>query len=548
MRLEDARNYAPMPKHRYDALMDAARGVKEEPVKRKHISAVLIAAALIVLLAATALAVANRAGLMEFFQSWTEREIPVVPKEITYALTGEDALLRMEYDDFIVTVPEAMAEGDDYYFNTTLELKPGVRGRLVDMLMPELTANAEAANDLPVYYVDTCVVYGNRLDDMADRKANEDGSISTISYLSIDEAADTAQMYYRIAYVRTGPGEAPDGTAPKVAYLPFTIPMPEAKETRVLAEPVRLDDLGIVVDELYFKLVGMKGLCYAFLRCEGGEAVDYMMPWYNGMAFRLRDRSGGVMANSMNVSWQHGSYATGGATLYGAYVNGWSYREMDALPDSVILEVYSAETGKVYGSAEVRLTTGTLDLERLAPYWESPEDVRDYRDLILPGEAYPRIGPSYLSTEDAGGVQLYRDPTDPASLIGHYYSGLKVDPNIRYGEWTTVSFGDSWPTGMHGYVRSEYVQGDADAVRAGIPVAKILGQTGAHTDVRVRADAMSTITAKVDAGETVYAVGEADGWVHIAREERAVDRTVMRIIGFVPKEALALTGERVTME
>ena len=523
----------------------ALQKMEEKPMKRKSFSVVLIAALVIVALAATALAVANRAGLLDFFSSWKEQDIPQTPTEFTQVLNGEAPLLREEYDDFIVTVTEAAGDRRTYYFNTTIELKPGVPGHLVDIDYAHGPDGIDAAifaeDGLPVYFVRDYIYHGEAICDSGDRMRNEDGSISSVNVIDLIEAGEVARMGCYVTYVKSESGVLPDEAATHTVILPFEIPMPTPVDTRKLAEAVTFEALGITLDELYFKKIGDVIYCFTFLQYQGGAPVDYKLPYgpdRNGLSVRVINEDGEVLIYDLNCRWDSGTYFSG------YNISGYTTEIIDKLPDRVTLEVIDEKGGVFYQSATVDLTPGQIAQDDLSVYWERPEMMLDQRDMYFSWSDMSFVTEyAYLST-DQDSIPIYLDPRDPSTLVGNYYSGLKVQPNITFDGWSSVYYyGDDYNTSIKGYVRSEFVVTDADAMIPGIPIALLNEQAGESVDVRIRPTEASTVWAKLTGQDQVLVIGETDGWYQIAREEGGF----MRVIGYVPAEALTLTEERVSM-
>lgn len=522
--------------------LKALQKMEEKPVKHKSFSVILIAALVIIAMAATALAVANRAGLLYFFSSWKEQDIPQTPTEFTQVLNGDTPLLRTEYDDLIVTVTEAAGEGRWYYFNTTIELKPGVEGYLVNMSSANsdvLSLVANAKHDKPVYIVDDYIMHGEATCDSGDRTQNEDGSVSSLNIIYLVEAADVAQMGCYITYVKSEPGVLPDGTDNHTTIIPFEIPMPKPTDTRKIVEPVSFEELGITLDELYFKKTQEAIYCFTYLQYEGGEQVGYKLPYgRNQLTLRVLDENGEqVLIPRLRCEWVSGTYFSG------YNVSGFDIQNMDTLPNRVVLEVIDDISGIIYESVTIDLLPGELALENLSAYRESPEAMLDLHDMCFPWSDIWFNGEyGYLSADEKG-AQIYIDPRDPSTLVGTFYSGLKVRPNITYKGWTTIYFGDSDNTYTRGYILSDSLVHAREDARPGIPVGHVNGDAGEMIGVRMRPTEASTVQAAVAGLEEVLVVGEMNGWYHIARE----DEYGMRVIGYVPVELISLTEERVSM-
>lgn len=507
--------------------------MEEKPVKRKSYTAVLIAALLIVALAATAFAVANRARLFDFFDSWREQEIPQTPTEFTQVLSGDAPLLSASFDDLIVTVTEAAGDGDWYYFNTTIELKPGVAGRINAPGSEPIGSIINTKDGQSVYFVRDYMMHEDRFCDSGDWKVNEDGSISSVNVIKLVEAADTARMSCYITYVKAEPGALPDETGTHTTLLPFEIPMPAPVETWKVAEPVSLEELGLTLDELYFKKAQDATYCFTYLRYEGGAAVDYKLPYgYYGLTLRVLREDGEILIPRLQCEW-----------IQDTYFSGYNALELETLPERVILEVIDENSEKVYGKATITLTRGELALDELAKYREHPEMMLDLRDMYFPWSDIPFVTDyAYISTgEDSAPV--YLDPRDPSTLVGTYYSGLELVPNITFNGWTSVYIDDWGNTKIKGYIRSEFLVRAPEEARPGIPVAVVNGLAGESVDVRIRPDEASAVQAMVVAQDRVLIIGEMNGWYHIAREED--DFT--HVIGFVPTSALTPLEERVSM-
>lgn len=528
MKRGDLKNYAPMPAHCYHKLMDAANSVQEEPIKSKSLSPALLIALLIVLFTVTAIAMAQRAGVLDFFASWKDQGIPQTPAAFDRETAEGEILLQFVYDDLVVKVTDVVRDGDDYYINTTIELQEDIPGHLVDIDAPdakeEIDMALHAKDGLPVYYVRSYVLHGDSQSDSGDRIVNPDGSISALHVIRIMEASNVANMQCYVTYVKAEPGRKPVETSVHAKYIPFVLPLPEAIESRGSWHRTEIDSLGIWLDALYMKRTTQGVQCFSYIEYLGGEPVDFKLPFgRRGLTLRMTDaETGAIIVPRLNVEW-----------IADAKFCGYNVVHLDRLPSTVTIDAIDENDGTLYGSINMEMEQSTFAGERLGGYVDNSNQMPDLRDMYFPWSDMRFVADTaYVMTGGQDSAPIYLDPTDDTTLVGHYYTGLAVSPNITYDGWTSVYFGDRDSTGTKGYIRSTYL--------VELPQeSSHYGYAKAQTDVRIRPSKSSAIKTTLIPTERIILMGKMDGWYHIAREEEGI----IRVIGYVPCDAIVQTTE-----
>lgn len=533
--------YGPQTEEFHRILVNAFER-EENHMKRKSLTAIFLTALLIIALAVTAFAVANRAGLLDFFETWDNNDITQTPTVITHSLSSGAPLLVATFDDLIVTVTEAVGEGEWYYFNTTIELKPGVPGRVLCIDMP-YEQYLDDDFEQPSYFVRSYMLHENAISSSGDWMANEDGSVSALSMLNIVEAADIAQMQCYITYVRSEPGELPVETESHTKYLPFTLPMAEPERASKLIEPVILENIGVQFDEILLKEVCGETYCFMYLQYNGGEAVNYKLPYGNhGLTIRVLDEdTREVIVPRASMEWVHDNLFYGNNLV-----------ELKEWPDALRIEIVDEsnepnEYGiNMYGTALLELEDGRLDVDRVRKYRIMPNQKWDYRDMYFAWTDMSFVADlAYITTSSEEGVSVLADPTDPTSLIGHFYSGLRVSPNITFRDWTSIYFAGGMNTGIQGYIKTAALTTDADQTVEGLPVARIVGSLSGSVDVKMSPSKTSTTRTVLEIGEEIIIVGSMNSeWYQVAKTEDGWTK----IIGYVPANVAELTGEHTSMK
>lgn len=526
----------------HDALVHVLHQ-EEKPMKRKSFAAVLVAALVIVLLAATALAIANRAGLLEFFGGY---EMDNNPLDYSYRLGEDGVLLSDTFGDLQVEVTEGVAEGQQYAFVTTIALKPGVKGELVsplDWLLSESESYgpATSTDGSPVYYVDTMLLHEGGAPDVNDARINEDGSISFLSRMRVPEAGDTAQMACMVQCLKAESGELADPSGTEVALLPFVIETERTLDARKLLEPVEIPEVTMTVQEVLIKQSASSTVAYIYYEYAGGETVDYLSP--SALSLRLMDSDGNVLS-------KEGWNGIGRQIEENRYRASFPLNE-GVLPDTMVLELWARKDGfqmRPGQEADVVLGKALLPLEAISVtdgtpngYGETIGGYMDYRNIDLPWvEQLPRV--MYLTTDQEEGIPVYRFPDEGTEPLGYFYSGLPGEPLAAYRDWTIFFIGDEQTDymGMHVYVKTEHVSATSD----GVPPGVLKGTINARTDTRLAPGEQVTIFNVLEEGTEVCVLGSSNGWCFVA----ARGRYGLIVKGYVPEESVTLTGEKLALE
>lgn len=521
---------------RFTNNLKSALKTADAPVRRPRFVPVLAAVLLAIMLAATALAVAGRAGLMEFFAQWGMGNMLVDPDKVTHLL-DDGALLDAEVEDFHITGTEGVGEGAAYYFNTTIALREGTSGKLVPLHGEGAVEPVVTEDGSPVYYVDMYLLSGDAQPNTGDMILNEDGSLSVACDQWIQEPTDTAPMRCMIIWLKAESGEAADGTDTHTVYLPFEIPTANPLETRRLTEDVLLGDTGIAIDAISMRRLQGETQVNLLFQYAGGEGVHYLLPTFERIHINLLDGEGNPLTEHSFVGeWMDGN----------RYIS-YGRMEEGPLPDEVFIEVIDEWNHEPLAGVSLSLEEGLLSEEDMEPYrTHYMVGGPDYRDMYFNGVGFPPLVQQesvHISVPGGGAVPLYRDPYDEASLLGHYYSGLLASPNITHKEWATVFFGEFGGLDTNGYIASEYLTWD-EAPVPGIPVALVAETSEGFAETRIKPETEATILFRLEAGCEVLVIGYLGDWCHVAVR----DAEGARIVGHLPREALAFTGEYGSIE
>lgn len=255
--------FEPMPDGCYNALMKAARSVKEEkPVKRTVFRTVVIAVCIILAAMAAAVAAGSILGWNDFFKLYHDVAVPQTAQEIMAASQPES----FQLGDIIFTVRERYSDAYLAMITTEAHLAEGVTGIVTaDAPFDPIGAYgdnsaavaarlgvdpgmtwAEAARQLnvPLYSVTALLETPEALsggESFADPLFNEDGSLSYFSLQPLNGMADAAQfacqVWLRVERVNLDDPEHPADE--RQAYEPLSIamqPTPDAQEYAVPAE------------------------------------------------------------------------------------------------------------------------------------------------------------------------------------------------------------------------------------------------------------------------------------------------------------------------
>lgn len=202
LNLKDA--FSPMPDDCRDALMDAARSVKEgKPMKRVSFRMALIAAAVIVALMAVAFA-AGQLGLVDFFNRYYDNRLPDSAKTVlnatqqkTFTVGPLSITLRETLVDgriAYVTTQAATADGSPALIVASYDIDMAIPDALAaKMNVPKNTIALDAARQAHVplytvsYYLTVDEAYRDG-EEMLDILWAEDGSALLVDMLTLNPA------------------------------------------------------------------------------------------------------------------------------------------------------------------------------------------------------------------------------------------------------------------------------------------------------------------------------------------------------------------------
>lgn len=226
MNMPNKASFGVTPPEIHTAVVGALNRIEEKPRVRFRAATVVMAALLVMLLAVTAYAIVNRAGIHEFFTSWNQRNGYTAPETFIHSVGGEKPLLHENAGDLEVTVTEALGDGEDYFFITTVSLPEGKEGHLVNLASLEngLTSAPTYSDGLPIYYIHTEVMYEDYGAMTFDWIENEDGSISFFSDNTIVPSDTDASMSCMVTYAKCEDGMLPLPDEFETVLLPFTLP------------------------------------------------------------------------------------------------------------------------------------------------------------------------------------------------------------------------------------------------------------------------------------------------------------------------------------
>ena len=247
LNLRDA--FRPMPEEARDALMSAARSVKEdEPVKKAAFRTVLIAACVIVATMAVAMAAGQIFGWNDFFKKDYGTDIPKTAQEI---LTSSEPVTWQE-GDVLFTVRERYSDPKLAMISVEARLADGVEGILTadDFTMPigaygENSHSQDVAKrlgvdpqmtwmdaakelKLPLYSVVAILDIPSEFwgsEEYGDPMFNEDGSLTWFSLQPLNGQITDEEMKARV-YLRTKQvnlDDAEDNTNSMEKYIDLTI-------------------------------------------------------------------------------------------------------------------------------------------------------------------------------------------------------------------------------------------------------------------------------------------------------------------------------------
>lgn len=253
LKLRDA--FGSMPEETRDALITAARSVKEEePVKRATIRTVCIAVCVIVATMAVAMAAGQIFGWNDFFSKDYGTDIPKTAQEIMAASEP----VSWQEGDVIFTVRERYSDPKLAMISVEARLADGVKGILAaDDFTEAIGAYGEnsqavakrlgvepsmtwvkAAKELniPLYSVLATLEIPSEFwgsEEYGDPMFNEDGSLTYFSLQPLNGQITDEEMKAQV-YLRTklvNPEDADDDTNSKEDYVDLTIHMEKAIAT-----------------------------------------------------------------------------------------------------------------------------------------------------------------------------------------------------------------------------------------------------------------------------------------------------------------------------
>ena len=257
-----------MPDGCYNALMKAARSVKEEkPVKRTAFRTAVIAACIILAAMAAAVAAGSILGWNDFFKLYHDVAVPQTAQEIMAASQPES----FQLGDIVFTVRERYSDAYLAMITTEAHLAEGVTGIITaDAPFDPISAYgdnsaavaarlgvdpgmtwAEAARQLnvPLYSVTAMLEVPEALcgsEAFADPLFNEDGSLSYFSLQPLNGTADAAQLVCQV-WLRVERENLDDPEHPMnewKAYEPLSIAVQPTLDAREYAVPAEAQTQG----------------------------------------------------------------------------------------------------------------------------------------------------------------------------------------------------------------------------------------------------------------------------------------------------------------
>lgn len=529
MKYPDKNSFGKTPDHFTQNLLKALQQ-EEKTMKKKSFATLMIAALITLMIAATALAVARRAGLLEFFQDEDDTRNP---NQYEHQLGKDGVLLSETYGDLEITVTEGAGAQGHYVMVNTVALKEGAPGVLesplrramevVEGIDPVLV---QAEDGEPVYHIICSVVHETGSGEVEGALANEDGSFSFKSELNrIMETANTTQMYCVLAVVKQEAGQPAQDAQTEIVYFPFTVQVEEALDARSLESPVEIAKAAVTLDALYLKQAGSGTFANLYFQYDGGVATDYTSP--DQLYISLLDEDGKSMLGENN-------YFTGvwtGENRYAARIP----LNIENLPDKVTVLLHDWDMNAL-GSAEVSLTK-KKSLPTIPEEYAPLYPPIDYRNVEVPNNgSLPNH--AFTSVSQGEEIPMLRVPGDDNSTICNLASGMQVEVYAEFNDWTLVGFGELFAYGSGFVQKSQLVETQSEAqagvLRAGINV---------QTEARYAPDAKSTITQRFGAGQAVLVLGEKADWCYVIADTGKAGG----IMGYVPKETVTESGERLTV-
>lgn len=252
LNLKDA--FSPMPEDCRDALMDAARSVKEEHhMKRASFRVALIAAAVILALMAVAFA-ASQLGLVNFFSGYYDYRLPDSAKTVLNATQQKTYTVG----PLSITLRETLVDGRIAYVTTQATTADGSPALIVgtgetDMYIPDVLA---AKVNVPKHTL------------IMDAARQAHVPLYTVSsYLDVDEAYRDGEEMQATLWAEDGSALLVDMLMLNPATVPETLPgtltlhvreIDLAEETYAEGEEWRMDEeltlpvSGVTAEKTYF--------------------------------------------------------------------------------------------------------------------------------------------------------------------------------------------------------------------------------------------------------------------------------------------------------
>ncbi|MBQ7519498.1 MAG: hypothetical protein IJU12_04195 [Clostridia bacterium] len=290
--------FRPMPDACYDALMDAARSVREEEkMKRTAFRTVLIVALILILTTAAALASGKIFGWTDFFGSSYGTQVPKAAQEIMqhtekqesktlggiiftpHELYADKNIVMAAVEARLPEGEKGLVCGDDPFgiIGANQDNGKAVAEKLgIDPMITWVEAakqlnvplySAEALLEVPLAY------YGSEM--MSDPMFNEDGSLTYFSVQPLNGKASgerfDCQLYLRVARINL---ENVDGSSSESDYMDISIPL--AVPTETVTYDLKEDYLsyGMKLESVYGELTPAGLYLYADFTAQDDMTVE----------------------------------------------------------------------------------------------------------------------------------------------------------------------------------------------------------------------------------------------------------------------------------
>ena len=290
--------FRPMPDACYDALMDAARSVREEEkMKRFTFRTVLIVALVLILTTAAALASGKIFGWTDFFGSSYGTQVPKAAQEIMqhtekqesktlggiiftpHELYADKNIVMAAVEARLPEGEKGLVCGDDPFgiIGANQDNGKAVAEKLgIDPMITWVEAakqlnvplySAEALLEVPLAY------YGSEM--MSDPMFNEDGSLTYFSVQPLNGKASgerfDCQLYLRVARINL---ENVDGSSSESDYMDISIPL--AVPTETVTYDLKEDYLsyGMKLESVYGELTPAGLYLYADFTAQDDMTVE----------------------------------------------------------------------------------------------------------------------------------------------------------------------------------------------------------------------------------------------------------------------------------